>query len=118
MSISIELREIGPITILDLAGESSIMDGSSLQQTVRRLTRDGKLLFILNLRGMRHLDSFGLGQLVSTYIGVRELHGDVKIVHPVPSVRELLHYTRIDTVLQVFPTEEEAVQELMKFAIT
>ncbi len=92
------------------------MDGGVLQQTVRRLTREGKRLFVLNLQGLRHLDSFGLGQLVSTYIGVRDQKGDVKIVNPSPTITSLLRYTRIDTVLQVFPSEAEAIAELQKLA--
>jgi len=114
MSVSIELREIGNVVVLDLDGESSIMDGTILQQTVRPLLKDGKRLFVLNLAGLRHLDSFGLGQMVATYTSVRDQNGDVKLANPVPTVKNLLRYTRIDTVLKVYATEAEAIQELLK----
>jgi anti-anti-sigma factor len=116
VSISIEWRQAGAVAILDLSGESTIMDGSVLQQTVRRLTREGYRLFVLNLQNLRHLDSFGLGQFVSTYIGVRDQKGEIKIVNPSPTVKDLLRYSRIDSVLQVLGSEEEAVQELQKLA--
>lgn len=118
MSISIEWRETGSVVVLDVAGESSIMDGQALQQTVRSLAKEGKRLFVLNLKGLKHLDSFGLGQLVSTYISVRDQKGDVKIVNPSPGVRDLLRYSRIDTVVQVVESEELAVSELQKLVTT
>ena len=118
MSISIELREMGPVTVLDVTGDSSIMDGTALQQTVRGLTKEGKRFFVLNLKDLRHLDSFGLGQLVSTYISVRDQKGDVKIVNPSSSVNDLLRYSRIDTVVKISESEAQAVQELQKLATT
>ena len=116
MSVSIDLRENGSVSILDIAGESSVNDGTMLQGVIRRLTLDGRRLFVFNLQGLSHLDSFGLGQLVAAYIAVRDLKGDVKIVNPGQAVKDMLHYTRIDTVMRVFPTEAEAVAELQKLA--
>ena len=40
--------------------------------------------------------------------------GDLKIVYPNSTVKDLLHYTRIDSVVQVLPTETEAVELLQK----
>jgi len=116
MGLLINSRDIGNITVLDLSGDSSISDGMVLQQTVRGLTSEGKRFFILNLQNVRYLDSFGLGQIVATYQSVRGNKGDMKIINPNSKVRDLLRYTRIDTVVQVFPTEAEAVQELQKQA--
>ena len=114
MNLTIESREVGPVTVLDLSGESSIGDGTVLQQRVRQLIQEGKRLFVINLQNVRHLDSFGLGQLVATYQSIRGQKGDLKIVNPNSTVKDLLHYTRIDTVMQVLPTETEAVEMLQK----
>ena len=116
MAISINAREIDGIAVLDVSGSSSIADGTILQQTVRGLVDGGKRFFVLNLQDVRYLDSFGLGQIVATYQSVRSLKGDLKIINPNSPVRDLLRYTRIDTVVQVLPSEAEAVQELRKLA--
>ena len=116
MALVINNRDVGSITVLDLSGDSSISDGNALQQTVRGLSSGGKRFFILNLQNVRYLDSFGLGQIVATYQSVKGNKGDMKIVNPNSKVRDLLRYTRIDTVVQVFPSEAEAVQELQKLA--
>jgi anti-sigma B factor antagonist len=114
--ISIHTRDIDGIAVLDLSGDSSITDGTILQQTVRGLIEAGKRFFVLNLQNVRYLDSFGLGQIVATYQNVRGHKGDLKIINPNSAVRDLLRYTRIDTVVQVLPSEAEAVQELRKLA--
>jgi anti-sigma B factor antagonist len=116
MAISIGLREIGRVIVLDVSGESSVMDGTTLQQAVRRLTREGKRYFVLNLADLKHLDSFGVGQIVATYIGVRDQKGDINVANPNSRVRDVLKYTRIDTVLQLFHSETEAIQELERIA--
>ncbi len=114
MPLKIEKREVGEVTVLDLSGDSAIADGTVLHQTVRALTNDGKRLFILNLQNIRYLDSFGLGQIVSTFLSIRDHKGQVKIVNPNSKVRDLLRYSRVDTVLQVLDSEAAALQELQK----
>ena len=116
MALSIAKRENGNVVILDLSGDSAISDGTILQQTVRGLTDEGKRLFVLNLQHTRYLDSFGLGQLVSAFISVRDQKGQVRIVYPNENVRKLLKYSRIDSVLQIMETEEQAVLDLQKQA--
>ena len=114
MSLTIAKREIGEVTVLDLAGDSAIADGTILNQTVRGLTDAGKRLFVLNLQNVRYMDSFGLGQIVSTFLSVRDQKGKIRVVNPNAKIRDLLRYSRVDTVLQVMPSEAEAVQELQK----
>lgn len=114
MGLTIKNRESGNLVILDLSGESSIADGTILRETVAGLIDRGKRLFILNLQDLRYLDSFGLGQIVATFQSIRNQQGDMKIVNPNSMVKDLLRYTRIDKVVQVFPSEPEAVQELQK----
>jgi anti-anti-sigma factor len=118
MGISINSRDASGIAVLDLSGDSSIADGPILQRTVLDLINGGKRFFVLNLLNVRYLDSFGLGQIVATYQSVRGQKGEMKIVNPNPKVKDLLRYTRIDTVIQVLPSEAEAVADLQKLAAT
>src|SRR5256885_1529017 len=116
MGLSIERRDVGDVVVLDMSGESNIMEGTVLQNRVRELTNEGKRLFVLNLKDVRHLDSFGLGQLVATFMNIQALKGDLRIVNPSRTIKDLFKYTRIESVLKVPPSEAEAVQELQKLA--
>ena len=118
MGLTINHREIGNIVVLDLSGDSSIADGLLVQHKVHDLLNQDKRFLIMNLQDVRYLDSYGLGQIVATFQAVRSKQGDMKIVNPNTKVRDLLRYTRIDKVVQVLPSEAEAVQELQKLAST
>lgn len=115
MGITLEWRQAGnAIAVVNISGRSSIMDGSIVQQTVRRLIREGNRQFVFNLKDVVYLDSLGLGQLIAAYLSVRDQGGDVRLVSPTPTVRELLTSTRLDSVLQVCENEDEAVSALQK----
>lgn len=116
MGLTINHRDLGNIVALDLSGDSSISDGMKLQQQVNILMDQGKRFFILNLQDVRYLDSFGLGQIVASFQAIRGKQGDIRIINPNSKVKDLLRYTRIDKVVQVLPSEAEAVQELQKLA--
>ncbi len=112
MSISLQWREVGKVMVVDISGRSSVVDGSIVQQTARRLMNEGNRQFVFNLSNLIHFDSFGMGQLISTYMTVREQGGDVKLVNPSPDLRRLLRNTRLDTVLEIFDNEADAVRAL------
>jgi anti-sigma B factor antagonist len=116
MSLSISQREIADVVVLDITGHSEISDGSLLQETVRRRTAEGKRRFVLNLAGTEYLDSFGLGQLVSMFITLRDQNGQLRIINTNSRVRDLLKYSRVDTVLQVMSSEAAAVKDLQQQA--
>jgi anti-sigma B factor antagonist len=117
MGLTINHRDAGNIVVLDLSGDSSITDGTLLQQKVRALIDESKRFFVLNLKDVRYLDSFGLGQIVAIFQNIRNQKGDLKIVNPNKMVTDLLKHTRIDRVVQVVASEAEAVQELQKLAL-
>ena len=116
MGLTINHRDFGNVVALDLSGDSSISDGMKLQQQVNVLIEQGKHFFILNLQDVSYLDSFGLGQIVASFQTIRGKQGDMKIINPNSKVKDLLRYTRIDKVVQVLPSEAEAIQELEKLA--
>jgi anti-sigma B factor antagonist len=116
MSLTIKTREAGDITVLDIAGHSQISDGTILHDTVRALTKQGKRLFVLNLQNTSSIDSFGLGQIVSSFLTVRDNKGQMHIANANPQVRDVLRYSRVDTVLKVVSSEAEAIQDLQRQA--
>lgn len=64
---------------------------------------------VLNLHDVHRLDSIGLGLLVRYMTNLRKRNGDLRIASPSHFVSSLFDLTMISTVLQTFPTEQEAV---------
>src|ERR1051326_1367320 len=101
MSLSIELRQIDSVVVLDLAGRLSVLE-PGLRQLAWELMERGERYFVVILANVSYLDNSGLGQLCWIYTVVRNRGGDVALVKPTSRIRKLLNITKLDTVLQ-FP---------------
>ena len=97
MSLSIEIRQMDRIVILELAGRLSVLE-SGLKQTAAELIDRGERNFIVNLANVAYLDNFGLRQLCWLYTVARNRGGDMKLLKPTSRIKELLRITKLDTV--------------------
>jgi anti-sigma B factor antagonist len=108
MSLSIEIRRIDHVIILELAGRLSVLE-FRLRQLAVELIERGEWHFIVNLANVSYLDNSGLGQLCWIYTVVRNRGGDMKLLKPTPRIKKLLSITKLDTVFQSFECEADAL---------
>ena len=111
MSLSIEIRRIDHIIVLELAGRLSVLE-QGLRRLVEELIGLGEMYFIINLANVSYLDNSGLGQLCLVYTKARNRGGDMKLLRPTPRIRKLLGITKLDSVFQSFECEAEAVRSM------
>lgn len=64
---------------------------------------------ILNLASVHRLDSMGLGLIVRHMAALRKRGGDLRLAAPSTFVTSLLNQTLLSTVLQSFPTDNDAL---------
>jgi anti-sigma B factor antagonist len=104
-------RQIGDIAIIDFSGKITLGEGSStLRRTIRDLIDNGQRKIVLNLYDVDYIDSSGIGELVSGYTTVRNVEGEMKLLHLTKRVHDLLQITRLFTVFDVQSDEETALQ--------
>jgi anti-anti-sigma factor len=65
---------------------------------------------IFDLTNVPQMDSSGLGVLVSHFIACRNKGVRVIIVGPSPNVKQLFKFTKVDTILPISATMDEALQ--------
>ena len=71
-SLLITERQVGGVTILDLAGTITVdADASRLKDTIDSLLRERRTSVVLNLAAVSYIDSGGLGQLAACYAALR-----------------------------------------------
>ena len=64
--MKVKIREIGNVRVVDLEGELKLGAGdTALRETVRGLVSQGHSRIVLNLRGVKWIDSSGVGELVA-----------------------------------------------------
>lgn len=103
-------RQVEDVTVLDLKGRERIRGVTiALHESIRSLVREGKIQVLLDLAWVKHIDSGGLGQLVSSHVTLDEKGGALKLMHMTESVHELMTITKLLTVFDVYNDEPEAV---------
>ena len=102
-------RRQGEITILDLKGRIRINGSTLLHKAIRCLLDEGKTKILLNLASVTHIDSIGLGELISSQVSLSNKGGEIKLIHLTESVRDLMTITKLLTVFDVYDNEPDAL---------
>jgi anti-sigma B factor antagonist len=88
-------------------------ESKSLRVLVKDLLEKFRQI-VLDLGDVTHIDSGGLGTLVSLYASARKVGGEIKLAHIGGHTRELLQITRLLTLFEVFDTLEDALASFEK----
>ena len=105
--VTVGERRFGRVTILDLEGDITSGEGTAtLRRETRRLTGEGRPNILLDLSGVRYVDSSGLGEMVAAQAAARRAGGRVALLGLSPNVREVFAVTRLASVFDIY--EEEA----------
>jgi len=111
INLYINERRTGNVTILDLKGRLRIGGNTlALHKSIRCLIVEKKLLILLNLADVTHIDSCGLGELVASQVSVENKGGQIKLVGVTEKLRELFTATRLLSVFDAYENEAEAIQ--------
>jgi anti-sigma B factor antagonist len=110
VNLYINQRREGDVTVLDLKGRIRISGGNLvLHRSIRCLVDEGKTKILLNLADVTHIDSMGLGELISSQITLRNKGGEIKLVHLTERLRDIMTITNLLTVFDVYDNEPDAL---------
>ena len=110
VNLYIHERRDGDVAVLDLRGRIRISGGTlALHRSVRCLVDEGKMKILLNLAGVTHIDSSGLGELISSYVTLRNKGGQIKLVHLTERLQDIMTITKLLTVFDVYENEADAL---------
>ena len=109
--MTIDERNVGPVTILALSGRLVLDDGDALlRQRVDDLVGRGRLKIIADLTALDYVDSAGIGVLIAKYLSVRRKGGDLKLLRLSSRTHHALEITHLLTVFETFESEPDAVR--------
>jgi len=109
--LEVKERQAGDVTILDMNGAVRIGEGSvALRDAIRGLADAGKKKILLNLAGVKYIDSSGIGELIANYTTVSRQGGQLKLLNLTDKIQSLLVITKLLTVFDVFEDEAEALK--------
>jgi anti-sigma B factor antagonist len=109
-AMTIAERPIGTVVVLDLQGPLTLGTAAdTLRDKVRSLLYQGQKQLIVNLGGVSHIDSAGLGELVRAFATTTSQGGTLKLVNLTKRLQNLLVITKLSNVFECFDDETSAV---------
>ena len=110
MPTRITERRIGDVTILQVSGRIILGDGATeLRARMNDLVDEANLKFLLDLRGVTYIDSFGVGVIAAKYVSVRRKGGDVKLLRLSPRSHRVMRISGLLKIFESFENEQEAL---------
>jgi anti-sigma B factor antagonist len=110
VGFSASTRQLGDVTIVDVRGRFTLIEGEAVHGLLMDLFEDGRRRILLNFRDVTYLDSSGIGQLVRGLYSARKNSAELHAVDLNPRAREILHMTNLHTVFTDFPDEQTALR--------
>jgi anti-sigma B factor antagonist len=108
--LDLKERQAGDVTILDLNGSVRMGEGAiSLRNAIRSLVEQGKKKILLNLGGVKNIDSSGIGELIANYTTISREGGQLKLLNLTEKIQNLLVITKLLTVFDSYDNEAEAL---------
>ena len=111
MNLKTSTRLVDGVVIVDIVGELRLGEGTGiLRDVVRELAGKNYLNILLNLASVRHIDSAGVGELMSCYTSLRNQGGNLKLMNLNQNVHNLLQITKLYTIFEVEDDEATAIK--------
>jgi anti-sigma B factor antagonist len=110
MQLRMSTRTLEGVLVVDCSGRLVFGEESaSLRDMVKKLI-DQSPKVVMNMHEVNHIDSGGLGTLVSLFTTARNASGALKLAAVSQRVGDLLQVTKLFTIFEVFDNAEAAAR--------
>jgi anti-sigma B factor antagonist len=108
--LQIAARRLDQVTIFDITGHIDLANSPELRTVLLKELRETKTpRVILNLTGVRYIDSSGVASLVEGLKAARDQKLRFILYGLSPSAREVLQLSRLIKIFEVFDNEQQAL---------
>lgn len=111
MALKIEKSQVGDVIVIELKGKITIGAGDvQFRDDIKALLEQGHKKLVLNLHGLKYMDSSGVGELVSTFTTVTNRGAQLRLSNLSGKILDLLQITQLIRVFEAYDTADEAVK--------
>lgn len=108
--MKIKQEAIGNVYVIRLSGQlMGGPDADAVRETILSILNQGYKNLLVDLKDISWVNSTGLGILISSHITVSNNGGHLRLMRVSKRIDSIFMVTRLNTVFQVFDTEEEAL---------
>lgn len=115
MHLKLNERKVDGVMVLDLSGRLLLGDETSaLREALNDTFGRGEKHVLLNLAGLRYMDSSGLNTFIRGLTDAVAAGARIKLVHLDNRVHDLIRVTHLHTKFEVFNDETAAIHSFAK----
>ncbi len=108
--LTVSTEEVGDATVVRLEGELDLHGSPGLRSRLKELARGERPLIVVDMAGVPYIDSSGVATLVECLQGVSRYGGTLRLAALGQRARGVFEISRLDTVFDIRPSLEEALQ--------
>jgi anti-sigma B factor antagonist len=99
------------VVIFDVDGEIKRTDitDTTLHDLVKAVLEEGRRFILLNFEKVGFIDSFGVGEILASYISTHNLGGQLKLARISKKLFLIFQVTMLTKVLEIFEDEDAAL---------
>lgn len=100
----------GNTDLVELFGEIDVYTAPDLRKNLSDTLESGPNNLIINLEGVRYIDSSGLSVLLEMHKRAQAKNGMLSVISTHSQILKLFNLTGLIKILKVYPNEAEALQ--------
>lgn len=103
-------EEAWGVTVISLEGDlMGGPDGATLNNKLHNLLADGKKQIVLDLGGVRFMNSSGLGLMLGGLSAVKNAGGTLKVANVTEKIASIIKISKLSPVFDSFDSTEDAI---------
>ena len=107
--LKLQVRQEGAAAVVEVRGSAGMTEAEKLRATLEELAGRKVPIIVLDLTDMDFISSAGLAAIITAHLRSRHHQGQIRLVNPQPSVRDLLETTRLTKLFPICATVQQAL---------
>jgi anti-sigma B factor antagonist len=107
--MQISAQHVEGAVIVKMMGSLDALTADAATDSINAQLSEGHVNLVADLSGVDFMSSAGLRAILSALKGARQQGGDLRLAGAQPSVQKVLRLSGFTTILQTYPTLDEAI---------
>ncbi|MDH7602724.1 MAG: STAS domain-containing protein [Armatimonadota bacterium] len=104
------LRNVDGRQVLDVKGEVDVYTAPQFKEAVNKMVDSGEKHILIDMSGVRYMDSSGFGTLLSVMKRLKPNGGSINLINVSSPIDRILKITRLNQVFATYPSVDEAIR--------
>ena len=113
MEMTVEDLKSGAIKVIRVGENITFANVKEFAETTQGLIDGGASKILLDLERVSFCNSHGFGAIINLYTRLAKRDGRFAILNPQKAIQEVLEITKMDSIIGVYESEEEATKALL-----